>query len=46
MVDMQHSLPEVSVRLLSGHLNELLERAEQDLRDRLGLELGTPPRDS
>ena len=27
-------------------LNELLERAEQDLRDRLGLELDTPPTDA
>ena len=27
-------------------LNELLEKAEQDLRDRLGLELDTPPTDA
>ncbi|MGK0264132.1 MAG: hypothetical protein ACI8UD_002789 [Planctomycetota bacterium] len=27
-------------------LNELLEQAEQDLRDRLGLEFDTPPTDA
>jgi molybdopterin-biosynthesis enzyme MoeA-like protein len=27
-------------------LNELLEQAEQDLRDRLGLEIDTPPTDA